>query len=242
MFATRDGVDGIFDRSRAVVGHRFKYLRHFYPELPFINGNYANRILNPRSMTNSVSLTSGQSYFLGTKVPEELYDLQADPFEVNNLADNPAYAVELKAYRKVLADWMLSTGDYAPDARIGLGRNLVAYDNVGPVIATYPALLADADGDGLSYYHELAFDLAPNVPDASNATSFFMNVSQEMDYTVRNLLDGVRYDIQVSTNLVDWEVFTTLEGETGGSPTTITIPDALSGSAGKLFVRVAIPQ
>ena len=199
-------------------------------------------VLSPRSMTNSLSLTPEQSYFLGTKVAEEFYDLSVDPFEVVNLASNAAYAVELKAYRKILADWMSSTGDYAPDARIGLGRDLVAYDNVGPVIATYPALLADVDGDGLSYYHELAFDLDPNVPDASSATSYNMNASQEMDYTVRNLLDGVRYDIQVSTNLVDWEVFTTLEGETGGSPATTTIPDALSGSAGKLFVRLAIPQ
>ncbi|MDF7822713.1 sulfatase-like hydrolase/transferase [Pontiellaceae bacterium B12227] len=244
VFATRDGVDGIFDRSRAVVGHRFKYLRHFYPELPFINGNYANRILNPRSMTNSVSLTSEQRYFLGNKVPEEFYDLQADPFEVNNLADNPAYADELKAYRKILADWMASTGDYAPDARIGLGRDLVAYDNVGPVIATYPALLEDADGDGLSYYHELAFGLDPAVPDASNATSSVINANGEMDYTIRNLLDGARYNIETTTNLIEgnWQVFTTLDGESGGIPTTVTIPDSLSGSAGKLFIRPTIPQ
>ena len=69
-------------------------------------------------------------------------------------------------------------------------------------------------------------------------------VKGEIDYTIKNLLDGTRYDIETTTNLVDgnWQVYTTLDGETGGAPTTTTIPDALSGSEGTLFIRSAIPQ
>jgi len=43
--------------------------------------------------------------------PEELYDLAKDPFELNNLADDPAYAKTKAELRAKLLEWMESQGD-----------------------------------------------------------------------------------------------------------------------------------
>lgn len=42
---------------------------------------------------------------------EELYDVKADPFQLNNLAEKPAWADVLKKFRKLQDQWSLETGD-----------------------------------------------------------------------------------------------------------------------------------
>lgn len=42
---------------------------------------------------------------------EELYDLNADPWELNNLADDPKYAGLKHQFRQSLRDWMVQQGD-----------------------------------------------------------------------------------------------------------------------------------
>ena len=50
--------------------------------------------------------------FYGDERPaEELYDLEADPHEVRNLAEDPEYAEALSRHRALLADWIERTGD-----------------------------------------------------------------------------------------------------------------------------------
>jgi N-sulfoglucosamine sulfohydrolase len=44
---------------------------------------------------------------------EELYDLQKDPFEMSNLADDPEHANVLKSLKKQLAQWCKTQGDKA---------------------------------------------------------------------------------------------------------------------------------
>ena len=50
-------------------------------------------------------------FFQKTKPPEELYDIAADPYEINNLADSPEYQRVLKRMRSVLEKWMKDTND-----------------------------------------------------------------------------------------------------------------------------------
>lgn len=52
-----------------------------------------------------------QSFPFQTKPVEELYDSEKDPWEVNNLAGNPAYATVLERMRKVQTDWMRKIRD-----------------------------------------------------------------------------------------------------------------------------------
>ncbi|HKA07046.1 MAG TPA: sulfatase/phosphatase domain-containing protein, partial [Gemmataceae bacterium] len=116
IFAARDRMDETFDRIRAARDQRFKYIRNYYPELP-----YAQHILYMDEMpTMQVwrkwaaegKLTGPQKlFFAPTKPKEELYDTQTDPHEIKNLADAPAYADKLKELRGALEKWVTDTKD-----------------------------------------------------------------------------------------------------------------------------------
>ncbi len=45
---------------------------------------------------------------------EELYDMRKDPFDMDNLADNPEYSQLLGALRTQLAQWCKKQGDTQP--------------------------------------------------------------------------------------------------------------------------------
>ncbi len=116
IFAARDRMDETFDRIRAVRDKRFKYIRNYYPELP-----YAQTILYMDEMpTMQVSrklnaggkLTGPQKlFFAPTKPKEELYDCEADPHEIKNLADDPTQAVKLTELRAALDKWVKESND-----------------------------------------------------------------------------------------------------------------------------------
>ncbi len=117
IFSARDRCDETIDRIRCVRTKRFKYIRNFFPELPYAQFNaYKKRqypvlalmeVLNARG-----ELSPEQARFLGPNRPEEeLYDLRSDPFEIHNLADDPGHEDVLRALRGKLEDWMRRTGD-----------------------------------------------------------------------------------------------------------------------------------
>lgn len=58
-----------------------------------------------------------QACFRSPRPPWELYDLQRDPGELNNLANDPAYAKVTESLKKSLAGWSVETGDYLPSKR-----------------------------------------------------------------------------------------------------------------------------
>lgn len=53
--------------------------------------------------------------FVNPRPQEEFYDLNADPFQFNNLASNAEFANEMERLRKVLQNWMNETGDNIPE-------------------------------------------------------------------------------------------------------------------------------
>jgi arylsulfatase A-like enzyme len=46
-----------------------------------------------------------------SKVMEELYDLQEDPYQLNNLVNDPAHRPTLSDHRRRLEEWQRLTGD-----------------------------------------------------------------------------------------------------------------------------------
>ena len=116
LFFTRDRTSEGRDRIRAVRGHRYKYIRNFAPELPYLQfppDTYwqpAMQALWRRAAAGA--LEGAQRQFMAqTKPPEELYDTEADPHEVVNLAGDPAHAGRLVRMRTALERWIESTGD-----------------------------------------------------------------------------------------------------------------------------------
>ena len=65
-----------------------------------------------RELYNEGKLNELQSrFYQPTRPVEELYDLEKDPFEINNLAEDPKYAKKLKTMRLQLYAWMDNTND-----------------------------------------------------------------------------------------------------------------------------------
>jgi N-sulfoglucosamine sulfohydrolase len=132
IFAARDRMDEAYDRIRAVRDQRYKYIRNFHPELP-----YAQRIDYMEEMPttrvwrelNAQGKLNGPQklWFSKTKPPEELYDLDRDPHEVQNLADSPKHRQKINELRAALDRWIIETQDMGAIAETELiARGLVA--------------------------------------------------------------------------------------------------------------------
>jgi N-sulfoglucosamine sulfohydrolase len=118
VFAARDRMDETFDRIRSVRGERYRYVRNFHPELPYMQFiNYMDEMpimREWRRLAFEGRLNATQMLFMSrTKPKEELYDLEKDPFEINNLAS--AESVEIQKIRKEMAaaldKWIIDTKD-----------------------------------------------------------------------------------------------------------------------------------
>lgn len=115
-FGSADRFDEVTDMQRSVLDGRFVYIKNFLPHLPLIYRNkYREQItMNAKliEMNRNKELTGDASYiFMKSKPREVLYDLEKDPYEVHNLAQDPKYAAKMTEYRKALADWQLEIGD-----------------------------------------------------------------------------------------------------------------------------------
>jgi arylsulfatase A-like enzyme len=115
VFASRDRYDIAYDRIRAARDRRFKYLRHYCPELPYLLWiPYRNRHPIMQEMWRlhlAGELEGPQRLLFEPRPAEELYDTESDPYEVRNLAADPAYAGELARLREAVDDWIADVGD-----------------------------------------------------------------------------------------------------------------------------------
>jgi N-sulfoglucosamine sulfohydrolase len=93
--------------SRAIRTRRYKYIYNFRPDLAFKNNamngptwrSYLTRAKSDPGVAARVKL-------LQFRPGEELYDLEDDPHELNNLAENPERRPLLENLRVRLREWM----------------------------------------------------------------------------------------------------------------------------------------
>lgn len=116
VYSARDRCDETVDHLRAVRTKNLKYIRNFLPNRPYLQPcayKDAKAILQGlRSWHDQGRLNSTQAkLFAEVRPAEELYDLRSDPFEVHNLANDPAYAKDLQAMRDKLDSWMVESND-----------------------------------------------------------------------------------------------------------------------------------
>ncbi len=99
--------------SRSIRDARYKYIRN-YPTAE----DFANNVLE-FSMTwkswikaarTDVALRQRMQKLM-QRPPEELYDLEADPWEMRDLAEDPEHATALARMRTELERWMRESGD-----------------------------------------------------------------------------------------------------------------------------------
>lgn len=116
VVSARDRCDETVDRIRSVREGEWKYIRNFYPERPYLQPNkYKDaKPFMPalRELYAAGKLNDAQSLQMAeTRPEEELYNLSRDPWELNNLADDPAYAQQLAELRCRLSNWVLDSDD-----------------------------------------------------------------------------------------------------------------------------------
>ncbi len=147
IVTARDRCDETVDHIRSVRRDNYKYIRNYLPMRPYLQPcRYKDnkpwmpvlRDLDRQGKLNEIQ----QLVTAKTRPAEELYDLSADPFEINNLADNVQYKEVLSQLRSDLEGWIAETGDkginpeseemYDSDMAVYLGRkeNQEIKDNI----------------------------------------------------------------------------------------------------------------
>ena len=117
VFGGRERMDRTSDEHiRSIRDKRYRYIRNFMPQKPYAQKiPYMEKmpIMQEWRRLNAEGKLKGPQklFFQKTKPPEELYDIAADPYEINNLADSPEYQRVLKRMRSVLEKWMKDTND-----------------------------------------------------------------------------------------------------------------------------------
>ena len=121
-FMFRGRMDEWYDMSRAARDHKYRYIKNYMPYR--IYGQRVEYLWRAPSMQSwenawlAGQCNETQSIFWNTKPPEELYDTENDPWEVNNLAGNPEFEDVLDRMRLAAQEWMLDTRDagFIPEA------------------------------------------------------------------------------------------------------------------------------
>ncbi|MDF1658715.1 MAG: sulfatase [Verrucomicrobiales bacterium] len=123
-YGFRGRMDERYDLVRTVMGKRYVYLRHYMPHR--IYGQYIDYMFQTpttqvwHKMYHDGELNEAQSHFWEKKPTEELYDLETDPDEVNNLAGSAEHDDVLEKMRAAHIDWETEIRDlsFLPEAEI----------------------------------------------------------------------------------------------------------------------------
>ena len=154
VFATSDRFDGQVDRLRAVRYHNFKYIRNYNRRisnaLPVVYREQMPMMRNLMQLYEEGQLEESAARWFKTPKPyEELYDIEKDPYELNNLANDRFYRDTLEFLRKVLNDWVIETKDLGEiDERELMESWLI--DGKQPVLEP---LIVELKADGLHFMH-----------------------------------------------------------------------------------------
>ena len=123
-FGFRGRMDERYDMVRTVFDGRHVYIRNYMPHKPY--GQYLDYMFQTpttrvwHDLYHAGKLNAAQSIFWQTKPSEELYDLEADPDEVNNLATSKDHSDVMKRMRRAHRSWAAKVRDvgFLPEAEI----------------------------------------------------------------------------------------------------------------------------
>lgn len=151
-FGFRGRMDERIDMSRSVRDKRFRYIRNYLPNK--IYGQYLEYLWRAPSVKSwedaykSGKLNAVQSKFWEPKPAEELFDIEADPHNIHNLAGDPKYKRELERLRKANDQWIRSYKDvgFIPEAILyEIAKKSPLYDYARSGNYNLDKILATAD-------------------------------------------------------------------------------------------------
>ena len=118
IFAVSDRIGEIYFKSRSVRDKQYKYIRNYHHDFSVNAASTAYRkamhpIYQLLEVMEERNLLDPIQKQLVTPLPEEeLYDIQADPWEISSLANEAKYQDVLERMRSQLDNWQEETIDY----------------------------------------------------------------------------------------------------------------------------------
>lgn len=115
VFGFRGRMDERFDLVRTIRKGRYRYVRNFFPNKPY--GQHVQFLWLAKSMQSwereyhAGKLNDIQSRFFRPKPTEELYDVEQDPENIRNLADDPSYYRTLDSLRQNTRELLIRLND-----------------------------------------------------------------------------------------------------------------------------------
>jgi len=126
VHAAKDRLDEQTARERAVRDARYKYIHNYQAgepgAKPLAYREQLEIMQDLRAAYGAGRMNRAQAFWFEPRPAEELYDLAADPAEVANLADDPAYQGVLARLRAEFQRWRQAVPDYSdePEAEMAL--------------------------------------------------------------------------------------------------------------------------
>lgn len=135
VVSARDRCDETVEHIRSVRNSRFTYIRNFLPERPHMQPNaYKDGkpfVIRLRELYSEGKLSGhpAERLFKAPRPSEELYDRSADPWELTNLAGDPAHAQALADLRGQLDTWIRDTNDQgqSPESEAVYDADMAVY-------------------------------------------------------------------------------------------------------------------
>ncbi len=153
VFCTRDRMDERYDMMRSVADKRWLYIRNFRPDLPYVQPlNYMFQARGYQSwakLAEQGKLTDATSMFWGSKPSEELYDMEADPDSVKNLAHDPAHRATVERMRAALKRHTLEIVDngFLPEGSANEGYDASRRAGAFPLDRVYDVAIMASSRD-----------------------------------------------------------------------------------------------
>ena len=124
VFASRDRIDTVHDRQRAVRSRRYKYVWSGAPDVP--GGHplaYRDNLESVRAMRRALDagrLDASQRRWYEAPGEERLFDLARDPHELHDVSADPAHAEALARMRAAFAAFRERVPDLSdqPESRL----------------------------------------------------------------------------------------------------------------------------
>ena len=127
VVGARDRCGIAVDRIRTIRSERYRYIRNYMIDRALYQAQYRDKhasLIRLRKLYTEGKLNTIQAAYHdpSKRVAEELYDLQSDPHQIKNLADDPEFSKVLAQHRDWLAAWVKETDDQGqyPESRESL--------------------------------------------------------------------------------------------------------------------------
>lgn len=111
VYSSRDAWDEVNECMRSVTTKQFSYIRNYMSELPYDQHqaylDFNRPALHEMRRLKAEGQLHGNAalFMVSKKAEEELYDIENDPHQLNNLAANPEYAGVVKRMRNKMTEW-----------------------------------------------------------------------------------------------------------------------------------------